>query len=54
MGCSVAKFKRVGGSNHHPKTSSFPIMEMWPLGLAISRSLMTVVRAASEEWWVCK
>lgn len=33
----------------HFKSNSVPTTVMWPLGLAISRSLMTAIRAASEE-----
>ena len=50
MVLSVAKCKRVGSSVHHVQRNSIPITAVWPLGLAISRSLMTVVRAAPEEW----
>lgn len=48
-GFSVAKCKKGGSSEHHVQRSSIPITAVWPLGLAISRSLMTVVRAASEK-----
>lgn len=51
MGFSAAKFKRAGSSDYHFKSSNIPIIDLWPLGLAISRSLITV-RAASQEWWV--
>lgn len=54
MGFSVAKRTRVGSSVHHVQRSSISITEVWPLGLAIIRSLMTVVRAAPEEWGVWK
>lgn len=33
----------------HFKSNSVPTIVMWTLGLAISRSLMTAIRAASEE-----
>lgn len=52
MGFRIAKFKIVGSSDFHFKSSSIPITDMWPLGLAISRSLMTMVKAASQEGWV--
>lgn len=49
-GFSVAKCKKGGSSEHHVQRSIIPVTAVWPLGSAISRSLMTIARAASEDW----
>lgn len=46
MRVSVANFKGGGSSSGVPRAA------VWPQGGAISRSLMTAVTAASEEWEV--